>query len=607
MQTRTQATKTENAPSRAAVIAVRAPLTGSARTPLWVQHLPLQAKLTINQPGDIYEQEADRVAAQVMRMPDPAASGARRCACGGIADETGECPACRAKRIGLQRQSDAAGRVAAPPSVHETLRAPGRPLDGGARAFMESRFGHDFGGVRVHTGSGAAASARAVGAQAYTVGQNGVFGEGRYAPGTDDGKRLIAHELAHVVQQQGHTSHLVQRQLSETQIRQRIAEIEEQLASPGGTPEDVLRLNNERNQLAVELQTLTQRGGTPPTGFALDPQTVARPPGLPLTQGYELAQATDVPAEWTDRIPDGQLVTVSLPQIPATSSGPIVPAPVVALAEMGGQAAAGAEAALLTSRLASPGGLLGSYSPFARPPTAAEQALIRAGRAFHFTPGQNMALIQQSGGSVLLRPSTGIYRNLLTPYAEPSAYAFLGQPNAAQAGANLAGRGSLASQALVVIEGADLPPGTLFRPLDRTIVLPRGYQGPGIVVEPGGQMPMPLRGQGATGGTAAVEGTAAGQLTRFQVLRWGGRFFIVVGIVATGYEIWTAPPAQRTRTAVGATSGFLGGLAAGAAAGLVCGPGALACSVILGLTFGIVGGLAARATAESIYDVATSP
>ena len=201
VQTRTRAPKTENAPNHAADKTGRAPLTTSARTPLWVQHLPLQAKLTVNQPGDIYEQEADRVAAQVMRMPDPAAGVVRRCACGGVADETGECPACRAKRLGLQRKSDASGGVAAPPSVHETLRAPGQPLDGGARAFMESRFGHDFGGVRVHTGSGAAASARAVGAQAYTVGQNVVFGEGRYAPGTDDGKRLIAHELAHVVQQ----------------------------------------------------------------------------------------------------------------------------------------------------------------------------------------------------------------------------------------------------------------------------------------------------------------------------------------------------------------------------------------------------------------------
>jgi hypothetical protein len=155
---------------------------------------------------------------------------------------------------------------------------------------------------------------------------------------------------------------------------------------------------------------------------------------------------------------------------------------------------------------------------------------------------------------------------------------------------------------LVIIEGADLPPGTLYRPLDRTIVIPRGYQGPGVVVEPGGQVPLPLRAPGASGGTAAVEGAAAQTLTRFQVLRWGGRFLIVVGAAATVYEIASAPREQRARTAVGATSGFLGGLAGGAVAGLACGPGALLCSVVLGLAFGIAGGIATRAAAERIYD-----
>jgi hypothetical protein len=245
--------------------------------------------------------------------------------------------------------------------------------------------------------------------------------------------------------------------------------------------------------------------------------------------------------------------------------------------------------------------LLGRFSPFARVPTPAEQALIRAGRALHYTPAQNLALIQQSGGSVLLRPSAGLYRNLLTPSFEPSAYAFLGQPNAAQQAANLAGRGSLAQQGLVIIEGADLPPGTLFRPIDRTIVMPRGYQGPGAVVPPGGQLPLPHQS-----GAATTSGAAAQGATRFRLLRWGGRLFLVVGIAATGYEIAAAPPAERTRTAIGAASGFVGGLAAGAAAGLVCGPGAPLCSVMLGLTFGLVGGVASRAAAESIYDAAAS-
>ncbi|HEX2079019.1 MAG TPA: DUF4157 domain-containing protein, partial [Longimicrobium sp.] len=77
----------------------------------------------------------------------------------------------------------------------------GTPLDGGTRAFMEPRFGHDFGRVRVHTGEAAAAGAEALGAAAYTAGTDVVFAGGRYAPGSAAGRRLLAHELAHVVQQ----------------------------------------------------------------------------------------------------------------------------------------------------------------------------------------------------------------------------------------------------------------------------------------------------------------------------------------------------------------------------------------------------------------------
>jgi hypothetical protein len=94
-------------------------------------------------------------------------------------------------------------RVPAPPIVHDVLRSRGWPLGAGARASMERRFGHDFSRVRVHTDTPAAESARAVTATAYTVGDHIVFASGRYAPGTPSGDRLLAHELAHVVQQRG--------------------------------------------------------------------------------------------------------------------------------------------------------------------------------------------------------------------------------------------------------------------------------------------------------------------------------------------------------------------------------------------------------------------
>jgi hypothetical protein len=91
--------------------------------------------------------------------------------------------------------------VMVPPIVHEVLRSPGWPLDFTTRAEMESRFGYDFSGVRVHTDARAAESARAVNALAYTVGQDLAFSHGQYEPGSQDGKRLLAHELTHVVQQ----------------------------------------------------------------------------------------------------------------------------------------------------------------------------------------------------------------------------------------------------------------------------------------------------------------------------------------------------------------------------------------------------------------------
>jgi hypothetical protein len=88
-------------------------------------------------------------------------------------------------------------------TVQTALNAPGHPLDSSTRTFMEGRFGHDFGRVRVHSDAEAGESARAVDALAYTVGQHVVFAANRYAPGTAEGRELLAHELTHVVQQDG--------------------------------------------------------------------------------------------------------------------------------------------------------------------------------------------------------------------------------------------------------------------------------------------------------------------------------------------------------------------------------------------------------------------
>lgn len=210
-----------------------------------------QPELEVGRPDDAYEREAERTAERVMRMPDPATAttssergvgprlqrmcprcrerflqgkplgcadcertlqGGKRtghdrtsrprlqraCACG-ARTTGGECEHCREAR--LQRSIDGSGSDRVPSVVAEVLRSPGRPLEPAARRFMEDRFGRGFGHVRVHTDAKGAESARAVNAQAYTVGSDIVFGSGRYAPETTSGRRLLAHELTHVVQQ----------------------------------------------------------------------------------------------------------------------------------------------------------------------------------------------------------------------------------------------------------------------------------------------------------------------------------------------------------------------------------------------------------------------
>src|SRR4029077_11658236 len=99
----------------------------------------------------------------------------------------------------------------APLLVDDVLQTSGEPLEAGTRRFFEGRFGYDFGAVRIHRDTRAAESARAVHAQAYTVGRDIVFNSGGFAPDSEAGCRLLAHELTHVVQQRGDDRPLLQR------------------------------------------------------------------------------------------------------------------------------------------------------------------------------------------------------------------------------------------------------------------------------------------------------------------------------------------------------------------------------------------------------------
>src|SRR5215471_5289996 len=125
----------------------------------------------------------------------------RKCDCGNHA-AGGECQGCAKKKQALQRVAAGEPEAAAVPSiVHDVLRSPGQPLDTSTRNFFEPRFGHDFCNVRVHADSRASESAHAVNALAYTVGSDIVFQNGLYSPESASGRRLIAHELTHTIQQ----------------------------------------------------------------------------------------------------------------------------------------------------------------------------------------------------------------------------------------------------------------------------------------------------------------------------------------------------------------------------------------------------------------------
>ncbi len=122
----------------------------------------------------------------------------RKCACGG------DCSSCKRKeeRV-LQRKAVAPGPVGVPATATSVLHAPGAPLDGATRGMFESRFGRSFADVRVHADTSAARAAQSIDAAAYTAGSHIVFGAGRYEPHSERGRRLLAHELTHVVQQHG--------------------------------------------------------------------------------------------------------------------------------------------------------------------------------------------------------------------------------------------------------------------------------------------------------------------------------------------------------------------------------------------------------------------
>ena len=178
--------------------------------------LPIvQAKLRIGAPNDHYEREADRIADQVLRMPDPQTAmidsvhgqETVQRACAACASGGGLCPECqeelrRQPNEGAPQNKSAPGQLSPPLEANiRSLLAGGQPLTASQRDFFEPRFGSDFSAVRIHADPGVDEIARSLNARAFTIGGDIVFGQAEHNPASSAGLDLLAHELTHVVQQ----------------------------------------------------------------------------------------------------------------------------------------------------------------------------------------------------------------------------------------------------------------------------------------------------------------------------------------------------------------------------------------------------------------------
>lgn len=191
------------------------PSRNSALIPIYLKaQTGINTKLSIGAPGDEYEQEADRVADQVMRIPNTDA--AHHVEAGTTQSLRSQGRPANKNEVArrwvndnedeiLQAKEQTGKKPQTVPGIEshiDSLRGRGRLLSQGERSFYEPRFGADFSGVRIYEGSYAASAAQTINARAFTLGSDVVFGAGEYSAGSNEGQRLLSHELTHTLQQQ---------------------------------------------------------------------------------------------------------------------------------------------------------------------------------------------------------------------------------------------------------------------------------------------------------------------------------------------------------------------------------------------------------------------
>jgi Domain of unknown function (DUF4157) len=190
----------------------------------------VQPKLTINTPGDQYEQEADAMADRVIHMSSNEMAKPVTGLIGRSLQR--KCEHCeeeeKKKKPVMRKAETGSSGMSVSSSFDNSLNASkggGSPLPKGTRSFMENAFSIDFSSVKIHNGSQASEMSKGINAKAFTTGNDIYFKSGEYSPNSEEGKKLLAHELTHVVQQSGEGDQ-VQRIVADKEIQDPIVQQE---------------------------------------------------------------------------------------------------------------------------------------------------------------------------------------------------------------------------------------------------------------------------------------------------------------------------------------------------------------------------------------------
>lgn len=550
----------------------------------------------------------------------------------------------------------------------------GAPLPGTFRTDMERAFGHDFGSVRVRTGPTATRQAAGRRAAAYAQNDDIVVQDRYFDPGHLAGRRLLAHELAHVVQQRegrapagvpqlqefevcpaAPTSHGEVQSLSDEDLQALLQSFNdyEQWGIPLGPEEHIA--------MGWILAELAQRHPD-----AADGQ-VERPAGAPLDQAVTYSLEDLGPADMLPDLEEGVVTEIDASEIPmgtpiATSwEPPLAGSPVAAgglwgnrlvnqhLMTAGFQAADDVAVGMVAypnvaTMRGFPGNLANAQSPIGFGHT---MVYVRSG-------GQIVSMASYAPESLVAagvdayRPVVGGTSRGVTPaiiqHLDPQSFPLSvpgthGFPHTGATTIEWPVSADVARRVVGELDGASPPAGSSYLAYAERVCTGQNCVGWALdTLEPHLGGPIGLEGQspvrhasgentvrqgqvqrflaealehqrtsGASGTAPASVPHAGGPIVaqmprRLQVIKWGGRVFIVGGVVWSAYNVATAEEGHWDNQLARELGGFAGGFALGAAAGLICGPGAPVCSFVAGVGLGVVGGFLGSELAGRTYD-----